>query len=179
MTSTNKFLGRTATEKLRFKYWSALQELMQRRQGNVQLTTPYFTHWITFSFRIREIKSGEFQLLANFTIRKNLVTACLLIKGDNAEAHFYLLRKEREEIEQELGETLEWDPRPNARSCFVSISRTVSDLEDQSIWSDLLKWQYERLEDLHRVFAPRIKTLDASDYIPGETDFDDTEEDLG
>ena len=64
---------------------------MQRRQGNVRLTTPCFENWKTFSFGISEIRSGEFKLQANFTVRKNLVTAGLQIEGENAEAYFYLL----------------------------------------------------------------------------------------
>lgn len=167
------------TGKLRFEYWEALIKLMQEREGrNVQLTTPHHRLWMNFSFGISEISRKEFVLSANFRVQENRVRAGLLIDGDNAEAHFYLLRDQQRELAQEFDEKLEWDLRPDARYCRVDVSRTVSDLRDQSIWPDLLEWHYTKLEDIHRVFAPRIKTLDASEYIPGETDLDDTEDEL-
>ena len=166
----------TPTELMQLEYWEALHELMKERKGNVPLTRPYHHYRMNPSFGISEISNKEFMLSANFRVSDNSVSAGLNIEGDNAEAHFYLLRKQREELEQALDEILEWDPRPNAQFCFVRIWHSVSDLKDRSIWPDLLEWHYTKLEDIHRVFAPRIKALDASDYIPGETDLDDTED---
>lgn len=168
----------TSTQLLQLEYWEALNELKQERKGNVPLTTPYPRYRMNPSFGISEISNKEFMLSANFRVKYNSVTVGLNIEGDNAEAHFYLLRKQREELELELGEILEWDPRPNAQYCFVRISRTVSDLKDRSIWPDLLEWHYTKLEDIHRAFTPRIIALDVSDYIPGETDLDNTEDEL-
>ena len=168
----------TPTQLMQLEYWEALHELMKERKGNVPLTRPYPHYRMNPSFGISEINNKEFMLSANFRVSENSVSAGLNIEGDNAEAHFYLLRKQREELEQALDEILEWDPRPNAQFCFVRIWHSVSDLKDRSIWPDLLEWHYTKLEDIHRVFAPRIKTLDASDYIPGETDLDDTEDNL-
>ena len=168
-----------STKKLQVEYWEALQELLQERNSKVQLTSPYPKYWMNFSFGISEISSGEFMLSANFRVKDNSITAGLNIEGDNAEAHFYLLREKQKELEQELDERLIYDPCPNAQYCFVRIWHTVFDIKDQSIWQPLLEWHYTKLEDLHRVFASRIKNLDASDYIPSETDLDDTEDELG
>ena len=167
-----------STKKLQVEYWEALQELLQERNSKVQLTSPGARNWMTFSFKIREIRYVQFRLCSNFRVSENRVVAGLQIQGDNAEAHFYLLSEKQKELEQELDERLIYDPSPNAQYYFVAISRTVFDIKDQSIWPDLLEWHYKKLEDLHRVFAPRIKNLDASDYIPGETDLDDTEDEL-
>lgn len=168
----------TPTQLMQLEYWEALHELMKERKGNVPLTRPYPHYRMNPSFGISEITNKEFMLSANFRVRENSVSAGVNIEGDNAEAHFYLLRKQRKELDQALDEILEWDPRPNAQFCFVRIWHSVSDLKDRSIWPDLLEWHYTKLEDLHRVFAPRIIALDASDYIPGETDLDDTEDNL-
>lgn len=161
------------TQLLQLEYWGALQELMQQRQGNVNPRRPRAQHWMTFSLGI---DNSQFVLLANFSVRKNLVTAGLQIQGNDHEALFALLHEDSEEIEQELDMSLTWDERPTAKYCIVDTALQSDEIKNRDNWPELLNWMYEKLEALHRVFAPRIKTLDASDYIPGETDLDDTED---
>ena len=162
------------TEQLQIKYWKKLNELML--QGTIKPRKPRPQHWMTFSLGIGY---SQFRLHANFTVSKNLVTAGLMIQGENAKAHFALLLEDSEEIEKELGEILVWDEKPKAKYCIISFVKTVSDIKNLDVWQSLLEWQYDKLVDIQNVFAPRIKTLDASDYIPDETDLDDTEDELG
>ena len=160
---------------LQLEFWGALQELMQERQGNVNPRKPRAQHWMTFSLGI---DNSQFMLLANYSVQKNLVAAGLQIQGIDPEAHFALLREDSEEIEQELGLSLEWDERPTAKYCIVDTYLKSDDVRNQNNWPELLEWMYEKLEDFHRVFAPRIKTLDASDYIPDDPNLGDTEDEL-
>ena len=161
-------------KQLQVDYWGELRRLMWSRNGNVRPRKPLPQYYQTFA-----IGKTQFGLLANFHVDKNYVSAALMLTGEDNKAHFALLYRDKEEIEKLLGNTLYWDKKPHANYCAVGLSIDNCDLENRDTWPDLLKWQYEKLEDLHRVFAPRIKTLDASDYIPGETGLDDTEDDLG
>lgn len=155
-------------ELLQLEYWGALKELMQLRQGNVNPSDPRARHWMTFSLGI---DNNQSMLLANFSVRRNNVSVGLQTYHEEL---FYLLRDASEEIEQELGMSLIWDERPTAAYCIVDTALQSEDIKNQDNWPELLEWMYEKLETFHRVFAPRINTLDASDYIPDNPDLDST-----
>lgn len=160
----------SGTQLLQIEYWGKLQELMQERRGNVNPRKPSAQHWMTFSLGIG---NSQFILLANFSVKKNLVRAGLQIQGNDHEAYFALLHEDREEIEHELGMSLTWDKRPTAKYCIVDTYLQSNDIKNRDNWQELLYWMYETLESFHRVFTPRIKNLDASDYIPDDPDLDD------
>ena len=54
------------------------------------------------------------------------------------------------------------------KQSYISLSLHETDLEDRQDWNRQHEWLCEQLETFHRVFSPRVKTLDASDYIPEE-----------
>ena len=156
-------------------YWTELLKLMQQKDGNVRATRKALPeYWLGFS-----IGRTGFQLAANIRFREDRINVGLILDGYDSKTHFALLLEDKDEIERELGQTLYWDFKPGQRSCSIGTGRDNCDLTNRDNWPDYLDWMYEQLETFHRVFAPRIKTLDASDYIPGETDLDDTEDDLG
>ena len=59
------------------------------------------------------------------------------------------------------------DPDALKRS-EINLSQDEIDLEDRSDWDKQHQWLCERLETFHKVFSPRVKRLDASDYVPEE-----------
>ena len=166
--------GYSATQLLQREYWGALQELMQQRQGKVHHRKPQSLHYQNFA-----IGKTQFKLVAEFHIGKNYISAGLSLTGDNAKAHFALLQKDKNEIEKELNKTLTWLKNPDTKYSYIVIFKESDNHTNRDAWPSLLEWHFDNLEALHRVFAPRIKTLDASDYIPGETDLNDTEDELG
>ena len=159
----------TPHKQMQVDYWGKLQKLMLQRDGNVRPRKGLPQFWQTFA-----IGRTQFELLANFHIGKNYVSASLYLTGDDNKTHFALLHQDRERIEEELDTTLYWDKKQHANYCTIGSTIDDCDLKNRDTWPELLEWQYEMLESLHRVFAPRVKTLDASDYISDETDFDDT-----
>lgn len=155
------------TQLLQIEYWGALQKLMQERQGNVRPRTGGAHYWLGFS-----IGRTEFQLLANIRTSENHITVGLGLDGNDAKKHLALLLEDKDDIEQELGATLQWNAKPGQRSCSIGTGgRDNCDLTNRDNWPDYLDWMYEQLETYHRVFAPRIKTLDASN-IPDDLDLD-------
>ena len=178
-SASNKVRQQLRTELTPYKqkqvdFWGKLQKLMQQRQGNVSPRKPYPQHYMDFA-----IGRSHFQLFASFNRRRNTISVWLYIGGPDQKPHFTLLKENKEEIERELNDTPEWGKSSSSDNYYIFFVRENCNISNPEEWPDLLEWMYQKLEDLHRVFAPRIKTLDASDYIPGETDLDDTEDDLG
>lgn len=165
-------IGATLTHRkqLQVDYWGELRRLMWSRDGSVRPRKPLPQFWQGFA-----IGRTHFKLVAEFHVDENYVSAGLSLTGENAKAHFALLEKDKEEIERELSKTLNWCEKPDTEYSYIVIFKDSYDHTNRDAWAGLLEWQYESLEDLHRVFAPRIKALDASDYRPGEADFDEDE----
>ena len=156
------------TQLLQLEYWGALQELMQQRQGNVRPRKEQ-----PQSFQVFATGRHRCMLMATVHFKKNRIGVELLLEGDDSKKHFALLLKDKDEIELELDRTIEWSDKSGQKQCSIGKSvRDNCDLMNRDNWPDYLNWMCEELENLYRVFAPRIKNLDTSDYIPGETDLD-------
>lgn len=98
--------------------------------------------------------------LAAVMIRpKNQVRAELYISGDQAKSFLAALKSEREAIERELGYPLEWEELPSKRDCRIASYLDAIDPEDEADWPRQHAWLAKRLNDLHRVLSPRVKTL--------------------
>ena len=85
------------------------------------------------------------------------------------DAHFELLKAQKETIEAELGYPVVWDDRPGMKSCSIYIKKEV-DTNDRSRWGEYSRWLIERLEDFGDAFKPRVKVLDATDWQPEEVE---------
>ncbi|MEQ8827702.1 MAG: DUF4268 domain-containing protein [Parvibaculum sp.] len=111
--------------------------------------------WMSYS-----IGRSEFSLGATILRRSNQVRADLYTDGPNAEAYFRALENDREAIEVELGYALTWEALPGRRACRIAAYLDNVDPEDKTQWPRQHEWLAGKLNDLHRVLAPRIKTLD-------------------
>ena len=110
---------------------------------------------------------SDFSFYAQISFRENWLVMDICLSGRNAMAHFHLLKEQQEEIEQELGYQLEWDVREGMKSCSIFIKQ-FTDLEDRDEWPRHSDWLIKHLADFQKVFRPRVKQLDASEWIPKE-----------
>ena len=162
----------TPTQILQIEYWRALQDLMQQRlqqrQGKVRPRKGY-----PQNFQVFAIGRDRCMLMATVHFKENRIGVELLLEGDESKKHFALLSKDKDEIELELDRTIEWSNKSGQKQCSIGKRvRDDCDLMNRDNWPDYLNWMCEELENLYRVFAPRIKNLDTSDYIPDDLDLD-------
>jgi hypothetical protein len=88
------------------------------------------------------------------------VRAELYIKGDLAKTFFGLLKNQKPEIERELGHPLVWEELPDARDSRIACYLKDVDLADRKDWPHQHEWLAKRLNEMHRVFAPRVRALE-------------------
>jgi len=81
-------------------------------------------------------------------LQKRHVRAELYIAGNLAKTFFGLLNNQKAEIEGELSYPLEWEELPDARDCRIACYLNEVGLA-------------KRLNEMHRVFAPRVRVLEA------------------
>lgn len=101
--------------------------------------------------------------------KNNWILVDIYLGGPNRDAHFELLKAQKETIEAELGYPVVWDDRPGMKSCSIYIKKEV-DTNDRSRWGEYSRWLIERLEDFGDAFKPRVKALDASEWQPEEVE---------
>jgi aromatic ring-cleaving dioxygenase len=151
----------TDTKVLQQQYWTALREYMDENNSNVKPTKPLPQHWMTFA-----IGRSYFQLQSFANTKENRIALGLTMTGPGAKAHFHLLSQEREKIEEEFGESLEWLELPERQESRIMLHDKQADPNNHDDWPNQHAWLSENLEKFDSVFRTRVKQLDASIFDP-------------
>lgn len=151
------------TQQWRLKFWTGLRDYIADKGAPVNFGSPGRSAFHTFSIGRMGFSLMAWRLRSRIGIR-------LVMRGDNAEAHFRLLKEQQKEIHEEFGKTLEWNELPNHQSCRISLHKEVADLLDENDWPHQYEWFTTQLEVFDTVFRERIRGLDAANWIPEEDD---------
>jgi hypothetical protein len=162
-TSRFKNIDLTDIKQLQLKYWQAFRENFVKRSKIIKPRRARPQHWMNFA-----IGRTKFRLIAFVNTRDNRIGIGLVLTGDNAKPHFYLLEEYKSTVEEQIGTELEWRELPNKKESRVYLRLHNADPTDKQKWNDQQKWLIENLEAFHKAFAPLIKNLDASKYDPEE-----------
>ncbi|HEX2865108.1 MAG TPA: DUF4268 domain-containing protein [Deinococcales bacterium] len=154
----------TPTKQMQFAFWTEFREFLIERQSVVKPQKALPQQWATFS-----IGRSGFHLEANLHTGSGRVGALLVIEGSpDTKKYFHLLERERQAIEAELGETLDWAELPGKGESRVRLFKHGVSFEDATQRPSVYEWLASRLEALHKVFAQRVKNLDASQWAPDD-----------
>ncbi len=85
----------------------------------------------------------------------------------HAKVIFAQLETEKEAIEKEFGEPLDWYNPSNARVCRALVRNPV-DIKIRENWPEYFDWLRTKLETLHEVFQPRVKNIDLGQFDASE-----------
>ena len=153
-------VGLSETRIRQKEYWGALLKVLDDEKGPVSGNRePKPNYWIGFS-----VGRTGFPLSATMVLSKNRIKAELYTSGNDAKAFFGLLKRQKDEIERELGYSLAWEELPGKRDCRIASYYDHVDPMDEADWPRQHKWLAEHLNAMHRVFAPRVKDLDPDDW---------------
>jgi len=92
--------------------------------------------------------------------QKKQIRAELYLQGPPAKTFFKLLNDQKAEIERELGYPLEWQELPDGQDSRIAIFLNDADPADEADWPRQHDWLAKRLNEMHRVFAPRVRDLE-------------------
>ncbi|MDQ2879004.1 MAG: DUF4268 domain-containing protein [Pseudomonadota bacterium] len=148
----------SSTKALQLAYWSAFGAVLTEKSGPLaRERKPQPQPWMSYS-----IGRSGFGINASMARPKRQVRAELYISNPNAKAFFHLLHAQKSEIEADLGYALDWEELPEGRDTRISTPLNDIDPENQSDWARQHGWLSARLNELYRVFANRVKALDAN-----------------
>ncbi len=147
---------RSDTRVMQQEYWTALNTVLDTAGGPIAGNRkPQFQSWMSYA-----IGRAGFNLGAVMSVQKQRIRAELYITGDRAKAFFGLLENQKAEIEKQLGYPLEWQELPEAEACRIACYLNDVDPADQADWPRQHEWLAKRLNEMHVVFAPRVKALE-------------------
>src|SRR5262249_697222 len=85
------------------------------------------------------------------------------------------LLEHRAAIEHDLGDSLIWNPNPDASDKVIRLQRKA-DIRIKDQWPEYLNWMVDAVIRLRKVFGPRIKALqlDAIGTDPSAVNVEDS-----
>lgn len=151
--------GLSETKIKQREYWDKFHTVLDSTPGPIAGNRkPQPQHGMRYG-----IGRSGFCLRATMLRQKNQIQAELYIAGDEQKKFFALIEQQKEQIEEELGYSLEWEKLPTRKYCRISICLNEVDPDDESDWPRQHEWLAKRLNEMHSAFSERIKTLDVFD----------------
>ena len=150
----------TETKKLQLEYWTEFHNALVERTGIVKPHSPRPQQWMNFA-----LGSSKVHLRATINTQKGWIRASIICKGGSgtAKVYFSLLKKDKEAIQSEFAGPLNWEELPNRKECRISIRHDVDPTKRQD-WPNQHLWLAEKLETLYKIFSPRVKKIDPTEY---------------
>ena len=149
------------TEQLMREFWTGLRDYMNNNGSSVNCPAPTTRSYLRFG-----IGRTNFFIHARLAGSSKEIGIWLYMGGNDAEAHFHLLKEQQEEIHNEFGETLEWYELPENERSRICLNKGDTDPLDENDWLRQYEWFTATLERFNDVFRSRIRALNAADWIP-------------
>jgi hypothetical protein len=153
--------GGSELDLLKLQFWTEFREYLESHNSSLKSQKPSIDHWKSFA-----IGRSNFQLIAAVGMRDGYLSISMVMTGPDAKAHFHLLEREREQIDAVLGPNLQWRELPNNKQSDVLLFERPVEPTDPNKWPIYFAWFHQKLEAFYKVFAPRVKKLNAAEYVP-------------
>jgi hypothetical protein len=154
----------TESKQLQLDFWTGFRQFVQDHGNRIKATKPLPQHWMNIAlgrsgFRLAAVASLYDSVAETYDSHE--LRAEIVLESPKSKAEFAKLECEKAKIEDELGEPLTWHNPEDKRMCRIYLRKTAL-LTDRSRWPEYDAWLLDKLESLHRVFAPRVKQLEVS-----------------
>lgn len=155
----------------RKNFWKKLCDYAAQAATPVKFQKPGSVHYLNVSKTL--IRDAGFRLVV-WLGRQNREIA---VRFYMSHQNFYLLERQREEIDKEFGEPLEWEELPQRKESRVSLRKDITNPIDEADWQNQHKWIVSKiekfLEKFNVVFLPRLQELNAANWEPLEDEDDE------
>jgi len=144
----------TETKAAQLRFWTQFAEYLQANGSSLRSQKPFPQHWTHFG-----VGRSGFLASAILNTSSDILGAEIYINHDDAKIYFAGLESQREEIEEELGFTLDWRELPGRKGCRILVETEISDPLNEAQWPQYFDWLQTKLEAIQKVFRPRIRQL--------------------
>jgi hypothetical protein len=160
-------IGGTLAEShhLRLAYWASFADYLKEHSSSLRINRPNKDAWKSFA-----IGRTDFAIDASISTAKQRIGVELYIDNDLDSAAFRALLGEKDVIEVEFGETLEWQELPGKKATRIVLYRHGVDPSDEKQYSALHAWMLDKIERFRRTFATRVKALPLNSRVKSAPD---------
>ena len=150
----------TEHKQLQLRFWTAFRQYMEGKGSFVKCQKPLPQHWTNHAIGRSGIHLDSIVSYWNSEthLKGPEIRAELYIDGPNAKKEFTLLEQQKQSIEKALGFELKWHNPENKAMCRL-YTRKDADFFNETLWPQHFEWLRQRLETMHKVFAPIVKKL--------------------
>ena len=134
----------TDTKLMQLEFWTALKDFAQKRTSKLRLQKAFPQNWTNVS-----IGSSQAVMALTLSSREGGLGVELSIH-DN-KGLFQRLFERKDEIESDLGETLNWMALPDRKACRIKLT-LPGEFEDRPEWERYFEWLLEKAERFQSVF---------------------------
>ena len=147
-------------KQLQWKFWTAFKQYMEAKGSFVRCQKPLPQHWTNHAIGRSGVHLTSIVSLWNSItgLKGPEIRTELYLDGQNAKQEFVLLGKQKEEIEAALGFPLTWH-NPEGKAACRLYARQDADFTNEALWPEQFEWLRQRLEKMHKVFAPIMKAM--------------------
>lgn len=147
-------------KQFQLRFWTAFKDYMETEGSFIRCQKPLPQHWTNHAIGRSGVHLGSVVSTSNSeTGTKGAeIRVELYMDGQNAKQEFSALETQRESLEHALGFPLTWHNPENKAMCRL-FTRKDADFFNEKLWPEQFAWLKERLEIMHRVFAPVVKEI--------------------
>jgi PIN domain nuclease of toxin-antitoxin system len=138
----------TDTKKMQLEFWTKLKDYAQEQGYNINFRKPRAQHWYDISFGTSE---AHISLSVN-TQKGNISTDVYIPDSPEAFDNFY---DNKEEIEAEVGSSLDWQELPEKKASRVRLTNSYS-ISNNDDWSEAFDWMIKKVLLFKKVFSKYI-----------------------
>lgn len=144
---------------LQLRFWSSFRNYMEDKHSVVHCRKPAPKHWMNHPLGRTGIHLSS--VVSTWNSERSTyepeIRAQLYLKGSRAKQDFAALEKEKDDIHKALGFPLTW--HNSAGNACRLYTREDADFRNEALWPQQFEWLRQRLEAMHKVFAPIVKNL--------------------
>lgn len=150
----------SAHRQFQLKLWTAFKQYMEEKSSSVRCQKPLPQHWTNHAIGRTGVHLASVVSTWNSETNSNVpeLRVELYLDGPNAKQEFAALSLQKEQIENALGFTLVWH-NPENKALTKIYARQNADFLNENLWPQQFEWLRQRLESMHKVFAPIVKNL--------------------
>jgi hypothetical protein len=150
---------------VRLAYWASFATYLKSRNAPFQIRKNNKDHWNSFGIGT----VGCYINAIALTERKELIVD-LTCTRDRDRKMFAALAGQKDQIEQELGETLDWREMRGKKSWRLVLTKTNADPADTGQYEENHAWQLDKMVRFRKAFSARVKALAEHLHRDTETD---------
>ena len=147
-------------KQFQLRFWTAFREYMESQNSVVRCQKPSPNNWTNHAIGRSGVHLASIISIWNSETNNRTpeIRAELYMNGPNAKPEFAALEKQKDGIEKALGFPLTWYNPENNAICRI-YTRQNADIFNQQLWPQYFDWLRQRLETMHKVFAPVVRNL--------------------